>query len=65
MEETGSASITALIDLFRATRLMGVACLVSGVTPASARRIVGLDLPLPTDRIYSSVHLALAAALAL
>jgi anti-anti-sigma regulatory factor/putative methionine-R-sulfoxide reductase with GAF domain len=65
MEETGSGSIAALIDIFRAARLMGAECLLSGVTPASARRIVELDLPLPTDRIYPSVHLALAAALAL
>lgn len=65
MDASGSASLAALVGIFRAAALMGAVCLLSGVTPASARRAVELDLPLPTDRIYPTVSLALAAALAL
>lgn len=65
MDASGSASIAALVGIFRAAALMGAACLLSGVTPASARQLVALDLPLPTHQIYPTVSLALAAALAL
>lgn len=65
LEAAGCASIAALVGIFRAVGLMGAVCLLSGVTPVNARRLVELDLPLPTDRIYPTVSLALAAALAL
>jgi rsbT co-antagonist protein RsbR len=63
VEAADEASIAALVGIIRAAGLMGASCMLSGMTPRSARQMVALGLRLPDIEIHPTVSLALAAAL--
>lgn len=63
MEAAETASIGALLGIMRAAALMGVACVISGMTPRLAKQLVSLELALPEVRFFSTASAALAALL--
>jgi len=65
LEEVDGATMEYLVRMVRAVQLLGCKCVVSGISPAVARVIVGLGIDITTLSTFATLQSALAYALKL
>ncbi len=65
LEEVDGATMEYLVRMVRAVQLLGCKCVVSGISPAVARVIVGLGIDIATLSTFATLQSALAYALKL
>lgn len=63
VETMDATSVAALAAITRATRLMGVECMLSGISPASAIQMTELDVRLDGVSTFNSASAALLATM--
>ena len=65
LHEVDGATMEYLVRMVRAVQLLGCKCVVSGISPAVARVIVGLGMDIATLSTFATLQSALAYALKL
>jgi rsbT co-antagonist protein RsbR len=65
LDEVDGATMEYLVRMVRAVQLLGCKCVVSGISPAVARVIVGLGMDTTTLSTFATLQSALAYALKL
>jgi anti-anti-sigma factor len=63
LDEVDGATMEYLVRMVKAVQLLGCKCVVSGISPAVARVIVGLGIDITTLSTYATLQSALAYAL--
>lgn len=63
LDEVDGATMEYLVRMVRAVQLLGCNCVISGISPAVARVIVGLGIDIATLSTFATLQSALAYAL--